>query len=76
MESLSCINIAKIPNAAVVKTRLATRDNAIIAAEYIPKLLNRPIGDKAITLKPAISDAALPISAKLQAPPTATKASL
>ena len=40
MELLSRINIAKIPNAAVVKTRLATRDNAIIAAEYIPKLLD------------------------------------
>ena len=72
---LSRISSANMPSAAVVNTKLAINDKAIIAAEYIPKLLNNPIGDNAITLNPAISDAALPMSAKLQAPPTATNAS-
>ena len=60
---LSRISIAKIPKAAVVKTRLATRDNAIIAAEYMPKLLNRHIGDRSISLNTELSDAAVPICA-------------
>ena len=34
------------------------------------------MGDNAITLNPAISEAALPIKARLHAPPTATSASL
>ena len=63
------------PNAAVVKTRLATSENAIIAAEKIPKLVNKPIGESAMTLNPAMSEAALPMRANPQAPPIPIKAS-
>ena len=52
----------------------ATRDRAIIAAENIPKELNKPIGEKAIIVNPAISDAAEPTNAKAQAPPTPSNA--
>ena len=47
-----------------------------MAAEKIPKLLNNPIGERAITAKPAISELAEPSSANPHAPPTAAKASL
>ena len=42
------------PSAAVVSTRLAKRERAIMAAEKMPKLAKSPIGDRAMTRKPAL----------------------
>ena len=63
------------PRAAVVSTKLANKDRAIMAAEKMPKFANKPIGESAITRKPAMSDEAEPSSAKPHAPPTAARAS-
>ena len=64
------------PRAAVVNTRLASSDRAIMAAEKIPKFANSPIGESAMTRKPAMSEVAEPSRAKPHAPPTAARASL
>ena len=59
-----------------MSTRLAIRESAIIVAEKVPKLANSPIGEVAMTAKPAMSEAAEPTSAAPQAPPTACSAAL
>jgi hypothetical protein len=49
-------------------------ERAIIVAEKVPKLENRPIGEVAMTAKPAMSEAADPTKAAPHAPPTACRA--
>ena len=62
------------PRAAVVSISEAINERAIIAAEKMPKELNKPIGEKAMMVNPATSDAAEPTSANAQAPPTPSSA--
>ena len=52
----------------------AIKERAIIAPEKIPNALNNPIGDNAMILNPAISEAAEPTNASAHAPPTPIKA--
>ena len=58
-----------MPRAAVVRTSDANKEKTIIAEEKTPKEENSPIGERAITLKPAMSLAALPTRARPHAPP-------
>ena len=60
--------IPSIPHAIISD---AIREKKIMAAEKVPKREKKPIGDREITRNPRISDAAEPINATPDAPPTA-----
>ena len=60
-----------IPNIPQAIIKDAIKEKKIIAAEKVPNREKKPIGDREITRNPRISDAAEPINATPDAPPTA-----